>query len=276
MSAGLLLAGLQETGKTSYLALLYAAISTQRAGVVNLGSYQDDREYLNAISERLIRCEEAIHTQVEESRELALSLSIDGRETFLRIPDLSGETWEHALRERRWPRTVAERAAEADGFMLFVHVRAIDVGLTIADATAAAAALGEDLLDEDRPVGGDRCQPTQVSLVDLLQLLSERRRQRPAWASIVLSAWDLAEGSTSPTAWIERNCPLTHQYVTSNERWLRAKIFGVSAQGGNFRDEKARATLQAEDPVDRARIARPDGSPGRVEDPLLWALGTLS
>ena len=276
MNAGVLLAGLQETGKTSYLALLYAAISTNKAGAVKLGNYQDDREYLNGISERLIRCEEAVHTQVEENRELALSLTIDGRDSFLRIPDLSGETWEHALRDRRWPRTVAERADSADGFIVFVHVRSLDVGLTIADAAAATDALGEEPLEEDDAARSERLQPTQVSLVDLLQLLCERRKARLSPAAIVVSAWDLVGPDLSPSAWLERNCPLTHQYLIANHRWLEATVFGVSAQGGSFRDEKVRVTLEGEDPVDRARIVSADGSSGRVEDPLLWALGALS
>ena len=284
----LLFAGLPYTGKTSYLALLYLAIVQGRAGPIGLGGFRDDREYVNEISERLMRCEEAIHTVTEEQRELALSLTISGDEAFLRIPDLSGETWKDALRERRWQQDVEERVARADGFVLFVHVTEFDSGPSITAGKQAesvfddGAAAGTNGGDEPREsegrtglagdVHGERHQPTQVSLVDFLQLLCERP-QRPARVSIVLSAWDLTGNALSPFEWLSTNCPLTTQYLEANQSWLLAETWGVSAQGGSFKSEEARKALLKEDAVGRAQIVTSGGDRGTVEEPILWALG---
>ena len=97
----LLFAGLPYTGKTSFLAIFYLAVANS-AGRLRLGSYKDDREYLNEIAGRLMRCEKAVHTEMKEHRELSLSLELaeSAEPVMLRIPDLSGETWEQAVNER--------------------------------------------------------------------------------------------------------------------------------------------------------------------------------
>ena len=284
-----LLGGLPYVGKTSYLALLYLAIIQGRSGPIVLGSYSDDREYLNEISQRLLRCEEAIHTEVGEERELGLSLEIDGRPVFLRIPDLSGETWEDALQNRRLPRVLDERVRGVTGIMLFVHSTKLEVGVSIAAAQQAAAELaGAESADDETTPDSDtevdttasetslvhqtkrRTQPTQVSLVDLLQLLCEERGRYSARVSLVISAWDSIGDLVTPQEWLAVNCPLTDQYLDANAEWLDATIWGVSAQGGDFKDPEAREKLLKQDAIDRAQVVESRGATAVVQDPLLW------
>src|SRR3954454_15639631 len=88
----LLLVGLQDTGKTSFLALFYLTL-IHGEGLLGLVSFPDDREHLNRISKRLMECQTAVHTQVAEKGSLLLSLEIKKTEqpVGLSIPDLSGD-----------------------------------------------------------------------------------------------------------------------------------------------------------------------------------------
>ena len=275
-----LLAGPPRAGKTTYLALTYLAISHEKAPGLSLGNYKDDREYLNGISKRLLAAEEARHTEVEERGRLSLSLEVGDAQAavMLQIPDLSGETWEVALYDRTWPKSLDGAARKASGAILFLHTTFFDASPSIATVQAAERALGESRQEAGVAVGGDslhnklRYRPTQVQVVDLLQLLCEERGSRPSHASIILSAWDLTDQTLTPEAWLRTNAPLAAQYIESNRHWLDASVWGVSAQGGSFRDQGERAELLAKDAVDRAFIVGGDGSPSTVQAPTLWAM----
>lgn len=271
----ILFAGMPSTGKTTYLALLYLAIIEGRAGDLALGTYQDDREYLNRISERLQRCELPVHTEVAEREELALSLVVGPQRvpTLLRIPDTSGETWEAACTERHIPPDLDERARATDAILLFTHPSEdFDAGVSIVDANAADKAL----LGESPPLSGEfaalKRSPTQVELVDLLQILRESRGPRPAMAAIMVSAYDLVASGIAPQDWLSRNLPLLAQYIDVNRDWLKVEVFGVSAQGGAFDDAVTVSGLLEVEPLDRALVLGGDGSAVSAEAPILWAM----
>jgi hypothetical protein len=272
----LLLGGLPQTGKTSFLALLYIAITNGKASGLALGHHRDDRTYLNEIAQRLMSCGEAIHTEVDEDRELLLSLEVGvGREqAVLRIPDLSGETWEHVATDREWSTDMDDQVGRGEGIIIFVHSTNIDAHPSIAAVDAAAEALGETAAGPRSGLSADAravLPPTQVHIIDALQLICEERSARPSRAAIVISAWDLVD-DVSPDGWLERECPLVIQYAAANANWLQLEIYGISAQGGRFATKAARAKLAKVDPLDRAQVVRGAGEEANVADPVLWIL----
>lgn len=311
MNNRVILAGLPATGKTSYLALLYHAIVEERAGGLRLGRFDDDREHITEISDVLLASNVAVHTAIDDEQNVTLSLHYHGADFVLDIPDLSGETWEHALVDRRWSSALGGDIAEAAGFMLFVHCKDINDGLTIVDAEQAALALlgGDNArntrgVDERSPAsevdvtqgtkvvedavrdsdGGDpnvgedeqdeekHCtQLTQVSLIELLQFFSAIS-QRPIRVSLVISAWDLEPPALAPQQWLSKNAPMLAQFIEVNNDEVEATVWGVSAQGADFSDEKVREEYRAKDPIDRARVLAADGTKVGIAAPLLWAI----
>jgi hypothetical protein len=281
-----LFVGLPATGKTTYLALLFRAIVMGKAGSLRLGGYADDREYLNEVADALASCAVAIHTEVDQQQKLALSLTSGARAVYLTIPDMSGESWEHTLSDRAWTVEMDGRVTAADGFVVFIHADHIDTQPTIDQANAGFAALtGEMEIDSDlasavvveaeqvvEPDDIVRERATQVNVVDLLQLLASRHGP-PIRVSLVVSAWDLVPDGHTPTVWVSENLPLVQQFVETNSQWLELKIWGVSAQGGDFENAQSRDQLLPQDTVDRSLIQNPDGEGCAVEDPVTWALG---
>lgn len=271
------LAGVPHTGKTTYLALLYLAIVRSEHAQIQLGGFKDDREYLNEISGRLQRCEQAGHTEVGRQSGLKLSVVLpDGSDAVLEAPDLSGETWEEALVERTWSLDLDTKVQQASGLCLFIHAGEFQIDPTIAEIEVAASALAEEIESMEAD-NAEHFEPnrlaTQVCIVDLIQLVCEERGRRPANVSIIVSAFDLLPIGSEPSSWLSLNAPLVDQYLDSNKDWLNVEVFGLSAQGGRFDDPADRALLLEADPLHRASLTRGDGSPVDFDMPVLWAIG---
>jgi hypothetical protein len=265
------LAGLPASGKTQYIAGLWLAVDGQSECRLHLANYKGDRRYLVEIGGRLAKCEDPPHTEVGESRtfDLPLQLDDDDKERRLRliVPDLSGETWEHALEEAEWTVELDERISQASGLVVFVHSQASS-GPTL--GPLAASLPGDETSRDIHPfrVSGIAADSQLVQLIQLLRA----RRANPRIA-LVVSAWDLVEDDTlSPQAWLGENCKLLAQFVESRDD-IHVNVWGISAQGGRFDDpEQAKRLLEA-DAVGRINVRDAENEIGAIEDPLLWATG---
>jgi hypothetical protein len=278
--------GTPHTGKTTFLALFYLALINAKRTRLRLASWFGDREHLNAISKRLLRCTEAARTAMDEERRLDLPLETpNGEVVRLRVPDLSGELWQEALLHRQWSIDVDEQVQEAQGKLVFFHANEIDTGPSINAVHQAAAILGADT-ELPRSADNDEGQsgvvagthggfpghpPTQVDLVDLIQVTCEQRGSRPTRLCLIISAWDEATGT--PGDFVATNLPLLNQYLEANRSWLSCKIFGVSAQGGRFDQTDARERLAEQDAVERAIIKTAEGNDAEIGSIVEWALG---
>ncbi|WP_139977630.1 TRAFAC clade GTPase domain-containing protein [Nocardioides litoris] len=279
LPAKTLMVGLPGTGKTSFLALLFLALVHDPDGNgPTLTAFEQDRAYLNRIAQKLQRCEAADRTQVGDEQGLSLIISMpEGKRSMgLAVPDLSGETWEVAHVERVLDESIWKDAATAAGFMLFASVTDFEGSPTIEEGRQAAALLGQESQDwkeGSHVVHGEAPSATQVVLVDLIQILS-KLHDGPFNLSIVLSAYDTVDhASTSPSAWVEENAPLLAQFLQGNESQVRTRIYGVSAQGGDYDDDAAIEELAERTLLERAFVLDASGQSVGVHIPLLWALG---
>lgn len=283
---GTLMIGLPRTGKTSYLGLLFVAMLKRGSGEdVILEEYDQDHAYLNSIAARLMGFQPADHTEIDQRDGLDLTVRLtDARSVRLYVPDLSGETWQAAHVERVLSAEVNERASAVDGFMLFTHVGEFVPSTTIAEDMAAAVDLGMDAgewQENASPVDGPGESPTQVALVDLIQMMQERQ-SGSFRLSLVLSAYDVAQAvpaPLSPYRWVETNMPLLHQFLVNSADRIECRIFGVSAQGGVYPSTSGAEERASEAGhmlegglLERAYVLDADGTRTAISHPLLWAL----
>lgn len=277
--ARVLLAGLPSSGKSTYVGLLFTAIDSP-SGPVNLTGFQGDFQYVNTLADRLSRCDEAIRTDVNLTDGFNAELTTkDGSSFTLRLPDYSGETWKTALEARGWSELVEAEVRNSSGVCLFLKVGALVNDGTIRDALRHINALDEVPLDswvdegDQPPVGGPfPTVTTQIALVDLLQVLLNRRGENHCRLSVVLSAFDLA-GDVSPSKWLEMNLPLLDQFLRSNHAEVETRVFGASAQGGRFDEPESKSELLERPTLERAFVRDGDGQAVSLEAPILWAAG---
>jgi hypothetical protein len=185
-----LLIGLPSTGKTTFLAAFWHIVdSDQVPGSLSLKKLHGDRNHLNAIRDRWLRCE-AIGRTVQ-SGESIVSMRLvnpaNHETTEVLFPDMSGETFNLHWLEKRWSKEYDLLVSEASGVLLFIHPGHVIEPVQIREA--------EDLVQEIRENGDDSDEDsseetipwnadsaaTQVKLVGLLQFFVDRRSSRPVF-----------------------------------------------------------------------------------------------
>src|SRR6266508_2314627 len=245
-----LIVGLPSAGKTTFLAALWHVVEYDGidASLV-LDSLEGDREYLNEIRGRWLRCEPQRRTSSSSEASVTMSLRDRnaGTTTQVHMPDMSGESFRAQWTARRWTRHYDDLVSCCNGVMLFVHPIGVREPRRIDEADALVAALGsaEEFVEQPArspliPAWNPDDAATQVQLVELRQFIGARSDRRLRLA-IVISAWDIAgRTASSPEHWLRGRLPLLWQYGSANDDTWVTDIFGVSAQGGDFEKDADR------------------------------------
>lgn len=271
-----LLCGLPASGKTTFLAALwYLLFHREIPTALTLGSLPRHREYLNNLSSQWSRFSPIDHTPTEEVQEISLELRDGTVEVDLRVPDLSGETWEAVWSTRLCSKFAAKWAQDSSGIMLFLHSDKIILPHDIMNWRAMDNAAGQTpTTDKIIPWSPDKT-PTQVVLVDILQALT-----MPPLGSygrklaVIISAWDKAEDmQITPNKYLQVHLPLLHQFLKYSGIFSDINIFGVSAQGGDFESAEDAERLKAEDvPSNRIKVVDADHVDHDLTLPIQWLM----
>lgn len=277
--------GLPESGKTTYLAALWHVLESHEvSGSLELASaLQVNREYLNTIRDAWIDFQPVPRTLVPQG---GVSFHLREEEAGVLgevdFPDLPGESFRSQWTEREWSEDFDQLIRAADGFLLFLHPsfmegrRIIDVDRSLGlRADGREAGRTEVKWDPERA-------PTAVQVVELLQFLVDAwARTPPIPAAIVISAWDRVEvlaetrgdAPPAPEEWIAARMPLLSQYLRANPEWFRSRVYGISAQGGEFTKEGDRERMMEHLVTsDRIRVVDADGESHDPTRPLRWLL----
>jgi hypothetical protein len=269
------LVGLHSGGKTTYVVAFFQACvhKTDSVEITNYGV--GGREYLNTLAERLSKLQslERTHQSAPGELRLAVRLEKGGAETELLIPDLAGEHLREGLNLRRLPDVFDELVRVADAALVFVRVDTLEEAQSLVDFNALMAGLkdpDEGEVAPERPEDWEpEFAPTQVRLTDALQELLRLRGNVPLNVGLILSAWDKA-GESSPREWALQHLPLLCQFLDNQPgEW---EIFGVSAQGGDFRDARDKERLDKLSLSERPYAESDDGNRIGVCEPVKWAL----
>lgn len=254
--------GLPGSGKTTFLAALWDALSRPADGPrpLSLARLPAERQYLGRIHTRWLRCERTPRTRKGEGvRHLELELrSADSGETRLLIPDIAGEAFDELWEERTWAKGIYETAEAAQGVALFVHATDIVPPHPLLALEAGTPIPPDEGEEVEPPEPWDpAAAPTQVKLIDLIQAVSGADDQRKILPlAIIFSAWDtIGVDGLKPEQYLESQLPMLAQFLHANEARLPSQSFGVSAQGGDVEDEAEAARLRSIDPPsDRVRV----------------------
>jgi len=285
----IVICGLPASGKTTFLAALWHVVF-QRAdsnAKLKFESLKDgDHVHLNAITRRWQQAKEQIHTETASGKLVSVNLKDgDGRKIRLTFPDLSGESYQQMWEARKCDPQLAQILGSGEGVLLFVHADRVKRPIGVAEAAAYAEAFGGKLPE---PTVSEKWHPkdapTAVQVVDMLQMLRCNALRSPAGRlAIMLSAWDKVEDEgLDPEAFLARELPLLDQYLRQGEGRWEFRIYGLSAQGGEFEPElregqqidpdlkaKVDAIREIEEPSSRIRLLSPLLSTDLTE-PIAW------
>lgn len=280
--------GLPASGKTTFLAALWYVVFDKRDpnALLRFDSLIGlDHAHLNTIMRRWLQAEEQIHTEVASGKMVSMNLKDgDDRKIRMTFPDLSGESFREMWETRECDPNLAKLLQECHGILLFVHADKIKRPIGVAETTQQAEGLGGGAPATASPKEWHpKDAPTAVQLVEILQMLRCDALQAPARRlAVVLSAWDKVEEdgpNIVPDQYLARELPLLDQYLRHGVHDWDVRVYGLSAQGGDFErhgvaDDKARNDKVAEiraldDASQRIRLMTPELS-NDLTAPIAW------
>ena len=244
--------GLPESGKTTYLAALWHLVTSAdvdtvlRFGDLRVGS----SEHLNAIAARWRSAIVQERTAVAGNRLVSMNLLNAANDSItVTFPDVPGEAYRRMCEDRDCEPQIARMLATGM-VLLFVHADTIRAPRWIAEEVAVSDAMGVEGPHGPVQAWSARTIPTQVQLVDLLQLLRMPPLDiGPRRVAVMLSAWDKVRAEELlPADYLQAKLPLLHQYLSHGADDWDYRIYGTSAQGCDYDrlDESAKPLPEAE------------------------------
>ena len=238
-NGSVIVCGLPAAGKTTFLAALWDVLQAGGpATLLKLASHdQDDYRHVRRIHKRWIEGIRQERTDSSDRETVGLDLTSGEGEAFtLSFPDLGGEVFTQLWEQRTCETEIADMLSVRRGVMLFIHADKIDRPRHLVDDLLDDVEMGESNEDGEAIPFTPNLAPSDVKLVDLLQMLSAGRISgRTGKLAIVLSAWDkVSVGDLKPEQHLAEQLPLLHQYLRAGAHGWEPAVFGVSAQGTDY------------------------------------------
>jgi hypothetical protein len=290
--------GLPEGGKTTFLAALWHLTESEEVkGSLHLERISDEATHLNNIRTEWLSFKPV--TRTVQGQEQAVSLWFRNEQAVIgevSFPDLSGEEFQQAWKDRHWATEYDQLIGSAKGLLLFIHPNGVKEPMSIADVQRLAEAACPEgiepddnkaiLRDSERVVEATEewdplKAPTQVQLVELFQFVRQRTHgEFPIRLAVIISAWDIVKkehgtkyaGEFGAQSWLKDRLPYLDQYLRTNPELLLARIYGVSAQGGDLNVDRA-ALTGFENASERILIEGSDCTTHDISEPIRWCLG---
>lgn len=277
--------GLPSSGKTTFLAALWHLVTARdiptalRFGGLGAG----ETSHLNAIAGRWRDAKIQDRTAVAGNRLVSINL-LDAADNVVRatFPDVPGEAYRRMWEDRDCEPEIAD-ILRAGGVLLFIHSDTIRAPKWVVDEVELSKELGLEVPNGDTAPWHPRLAPTQVQLVDLLQMLRMPPLDTgPRRLAIMLSAWDKARGEgLMPEDYLKDKLPMLGQYLHRGADGWVFQVYGLSAQGGDYDpvETGARTVPQAEElrALDRAstriQLVGPAQETHDLTEPLRWLMG---
>jgi hypothetical protein len=272
--------GLPATGKTSFLAALWYLV--QHAQVerrLELEHFEGDIKYLNQIADLWVTFEVVPRTTTSSERTVSMILrDTTANKVFtLTVPDLSGEAFALQLVARQFTVSYNKFLQASSGAILFIsplnYRKPVRISMAVPLIREMGAAASDGEADDNSSTAWDPAEtPTQAQLVELLQFIAERDYFKPPFRlALIISAWDQLKGvNKTPAKWLADELPLVAQFLESNRRLFDYTLYGVSAQGGDYK-ETDRLTHMA--PSERIQIVGAEVKNSHdLTEPLIWLM----
>ena len=236
--------GLPHSGKSTFIGALWHVVESEELpDALRLHSLGEDREYIETLREAWLTCTKPERNKLEDRHFVSMQLKQADSEEVVELifPDLAGELFEQQWRDRIWTQDYARLVQEATGILIFVHAEHQHKPRLLLDIPQDVRSSGEEtpvkIFDKDKV-------PLQTQIVETIQFIAEYVVRKEAFrVAVIISAWDEVEktnvhmGDQTPKDYLATHVPLLHQYLIANPDKFDTQVFGVSAQGGDFKDD---------------------------------------
>lgn len=241
MESSLIVCGLPESGKTTFLAALWHLVLSKEINTkLSLtGLSHGEYGYVTDIRDKWLkgrRQERNRLTTPIQTVGMDFAKS-DGDVVKVIFPDHSGEIYSQMWEARSCSNDCAEQFRNRSGILLFINLNKIKIPRPLIGDIEIKRALKQELPKDEAGVPWDAAlSPDQVKLVDILQSLRNiHLNADDGKLAIFLSAWDLVEDQgLEPENLLSARMPLLDQYLEHGQHGWDVRIYGLSAQGTEY------------------------------------------
>ena len=255
-SRSVVLVGAPDSGKTNYLARLWAAVK-DGDGTLRAKDIPQDISYVDQALEYLLQGEFAPRTEVaDDGGGRSFSVVVERKSSdegvTLVVPDVSGELWREAVESYELPAEWMRELERSVGALLFVRIGS-DQNVAQLDWVTSGELLRSNVPNDERNV-----IPTAVQLCELFRFLecalgrvySDTR----ARVAVIVTAWDrlnAEEAEVGPRGFLEREFPIFAGRIADSQ-FIDTNVFGVTVVGGDLdADPEFRQKFLAEGHISR-------------------------
>lgn len=255
MDKNFFIMGAPNAGKSTYLAALWHSINQNEVPTkLTLKEMTGDSQYLYRLEKKWLEIEVLGRTVPDQEKpELSLLLTDGNDELKLEFPDLSGETFQSIYETREITAELYRKIEQADVILYFINVENIIPAVLIPEISKKLRST--DTPDDNKIIERKPSEdPTQIQIIDLLQIISEIKGEKIN-LGIIFSAWDLlqdSERNTAPDDYLKDKMNMLWQYIEANAKRFDTKVWGVSAMGGKA--EEVDKLLSVDEPVKRIKV----------------------
>lgn len=245
-----LIAGLPNAGKSTYIAALAYILehpSDDQSLRINVRS--TDRAYINKLSEAWLN-QEALERTVQGGLNRII-FSVQGKDSSkftLSIPDIAGEEFKSLIQKR--DNVLDDWDKDCNCLLIFINnlpnipILPEQMGETNQSDSNEFPEFSIDLISADIQI--------ILMIKALLDIFNVNK------IVICISAWDeLLHEFASPIECLKQRSPLLYNFV--NHYFPNIRIFGVSAQGGEYNNETADSLYERTTSNKRAYVVTPEG-----------------
>lgn len=232
-----LIAGLPESGKSTYLGALWNTLNFHKnrekmALKAATNNPPEDVEQLMALSTRWVNVEDMDRTSTDVPDSISFNLT-DGVEEFtLEVPDFRGESIRQII-SRNQPRSFDEWIEKGDTLLYMIS----DVSPGVfADDYQADEDEDEEGGDEIPDFDIKRMTPAALNML-ILRYFSEKCEFSKV--VVCLTAWDEViknSGRVNPSAYLKEQSPALYSFIEYH--FPGVQFFGLSAQGDEYEYEE--------------------------------------
>lgn len=275
--------GLPGSGKTTLLAAMWHMVREPGA-VTRLtfaGLSQGNYEHLNLLAKRWRAGNIQPRTETSGMKTVSMLLK-DALSDAVEVsfPDVPGEEFSRMWEKRELDDAMLHTLG-ASSLVLLINGDKIQFPAWVVERIAVERGAG---LPEDNAEIVDwqpDLAPTQVQLVDLLQfLMSDELDVGPRRLAILISVWDKARGEELvPAEFVATKLPLLDQYLRSGRDPWTWRVWGLSAQGGDYEDPEkgetrpeTQALRELDRPSDRIKVVDGDQVSTDITAPIDWLI----
>ena len=228
----ILLAGLPEAGKSTYITALWAVEKDGKSGHhLTCDGLPSESSYIDGMRENWMVMKEVRRTSFAEPMEIVLPMKdrVSGKHLNLSFPDFKGEIFQNLI-ENAVAEDVIEWCDKSNGILFMVNLG----NSSPEDFQYDVKVYTNPKVGLEKVVMKSNDISPAIRNVLLLKYLWNKMGNVPI--AICFSLWDLKDclEGKDVSAWIRENHPCLHNFVHAH--FSNYRFYGISAQGVDYKE----------------------------------------